>query len=180
MANALNGQIEQACFVFDADFGVYGFPERRQVQFFRNHYIIHYVRPNHSISRPHTLTREVLNTIKHFQFGRMFYDKSWDMFEYYEKNKSEFVVDSSIIEKEKDKLVRELAEQKCAFETEREKFESYRKIFELDREKLETDRQKLKSELAKSKSELAKSKSELTKYKSIISNCQREIKAYGL
>jgi len=166
MAKSFNGQIEQPLFVFDADFGVYGFPERRQVQFFRNHYIIHYVRPNHSISRPHTLTQEALNVIKHFQFGRMFYDKTWDMFDYHEKNKSEFVFDYSKIEKEKDKLFCELAEQKCAFETERQKFVSYQKILELERQKLEI--------------ELMKSNTELAKYRKIVSNCQREIQAYGL
>jgi hypothetical protein len=80
---------------------------------------------------------------------------------------------NNLLEIEKEKLVfelsdckKELEEEIQIIETERYVYREEKKMFDSERKAFEKENQELKKELEK--------------YKSIISNCQREIKAYGL
>jgi len=80
---------------------------------------------------------------------------------------------NNLLEIEKEKLVFELSDCKKELEEELEKVETERYVYSEEKKKFLSERKAFEKE----KKELEK---ELAKYKSNVSNCQREIKAYGL
>lgn len=107
----------------------------------------------------HSLTLESLKIIKYFQFGTcctvtgLYSDSVANKLEYYKQNRDKFVIGTP--------------------EWEIPILKDYN-------EKLKQENRKLKSEKKAFEKEKQELKKELEKYKSIVSNCQKEIKAYGL
>lgn len=149
---------DQKCFVIHYEQS----HERMTVHFFETHVTItscygQYWEPNVRIVQ-HKLTLEMLYTIKYFHCVRGIESA----IEYFESNRDKFVVDCKRITNQREKLKLELV------------------LLKDYNEKLQQENQKLKSERKAFEKEKQELEQELAKYKSIVSNCQKEIKAYGL
>jgi hypothetical protein len=164
------------CFVIYLE---YPSSDRTRIWFFKTHYIIQQISSQPYWEdiyylRKHQFTLDELKIIKYFQFGILGRNGSIELIDNYEQNRKR----KGEREGEKEKEISELSElsevfNKQAFDQEKINFIKEKQAFEKEKINFIKERQAFEKEKREHENELAK-------YKNIVSNCQKEIKAYWL